>query len=83
MTQQVKKHIHWLEFISEALDVEVAGGPILSYEPPTGESATDYFRGPRYPYPDDESLKELTSAQRRLVYEYFDRLNADSRGDRP
>ena len=39
--------------------------------------------GPRYPYPTDESMKALTPAQRRLVYEYFDRLNADGRGDRP
>ena len=69
MTQQVKKHIHWLEFISEALDVEVAGGPILSYEPPTGESATDYFRGPRYPYPERLGVREYLEQKYLLQIE--------------
>jgi hypothetical protein len=39
--------------------------------------------GPRHPYPDAESMQDLTPAQRRLVYEYFDRLNGDTGGVRP
>jgi len=65
----VKKHIHWLEFISEALDVEVSGGPILSYEAPTGESARDYFRGPRYPYPERLGLRQYLEQKYLLQIE--------------
>ncbi|MBT8478935.1 MAG: hypothetical protein KJO06_08465 [Gemmatimonadetes bacterium] len=39
--------------------------------------------GPRYPYPDGAVLEALTAAQRRLVYEYFDRLNGEVSGDGP
>ena len=35
----------------------------------------DIESGPRYPYPDGESMEELTASQRRMVYEYFDLLN--------
>jgi hypothetical protein len=31
--------------------------------------------GPRYPYPEEDSMEGLTTAQRRMVYEYFDLLN--------
>ena len=33
--------------------------------------------GPRYPYPDESHMEGLTASQRRLVYEYFDRLNGE------
>ncbi len=39
--------------------------------------------GPRYPYPDETALEALTASQRRLVYEYFDRLNGEVSGDAP
>ena len=39
--------------------------------------------GPRYPYPAESRMQELTSAQRRLVYEYFDRLNESRAGGIP
>jgi hypothetical protein len=38
---------------------------------------------PRYPYPEEGQLEGLTASQRRLVYEYFDRLNGAPPGDRP
>ncbi len=44
------------------------------------EDATGVEAGPRFPYPDESRMHELTSAQRRLVYEYFDRLNAVQAG---
>jgi len=50
--------MHWLDFVSEALDIEASSGPMLSYEAPTGGSATDYFRGPRYPYPERLGLRD-------------------------
>jgi hypothetical protein len=31
--------------------------------------------GPRHPYPEEGDLEGLSAAQRRMVYEYFDRLN--------
>ncbi len=39
--------------------------------------------GPRYPYPDAEDMEGLTASQRRMVYEYFDRLNAGNPEDQP
>jgi len=39
--------------------------------------------GPRYPYPDESQLEGLTASQRRLVYEYFDRLNGEMAGKLP
>jgi polyphosphate kinase 2 len=45
----VSKNHHWIEFLSDALDIDPDTGPVPSYEPHTGES-DDYFRGPRYPY---------------------------------
>jgi len=47
------------------------------------ESAIGVDAGPRFPYPDESRMHELTSAQRRLVYEYFDRLNAVQAGGTP
>jgi len=39
--------------------------------------------GPQYPYPAESRMQQLTSAQRRLVYEYFDRLNESRVGGIP
>lgn len=39
--------------------------------------------GPRYPYPDESHMQGLTASQRRLVYEYFDRLNREIAEDVP
>jgi hypothetical protein len=33
--------------------------------------------GPRYPYPDDAALRGVSNSARRLILEYFDRLNAN------
>jgi hypothetical protein len=41
------------------------------------ESRGDVEAGPRYPYPDDAALSEVSRSARRLILEYFDRLNAD------
>ena len=48
---------------------------------PAGEGVQE--AGPRYPYPDEGQLEGLTVSQRRMVYEYFDRLNGGIPGDRP
>ena len=48
---------------------------------PDGEAVQE--AGPRYPYPDEGQMEGLTASQRRLVYEYFDRLNGGIPGDRP
>ncbi|MCK5449132.1 MAG: hypothetical protein KAJ43_13355, partial [Gemmatimonadetes bacterium] len=53
-------------------------GAILIPEDGTGVEA-----GPRFPYPDESRMHELTSVQRRLVYDYFDRLNAVETGGTP
>ena len=45
--------------------------------------ATGVEAGPRFPYPDESRMRQLTSAQRRLVYEYFDRLNDVHAGGTP
>jgi hypothetical protein len=47
------------------------------------EDAMGVEAGPRFPYPDESRMHELTSAQRRLVYEYFDRLNEVQTGGTP
>lgn len=38
---------------------------------------TDIEAGPRFPYPDDAALLGVSSSARRLILEYFDRLNAN------
>jgi hypothetical protein len=43
-----------------------------------GELAPELLEGPRYPLPDAETLNRYPPAIRRLILEYFDRLN---RGD--
>jgi polyphosphate kinase len=49
----VSEDIQWSDFLSNALDIDHPGGAMPSYAPqPEGvQSATDHFRGPRYPYP--------------------------------
>jgi len=49
--------------------------------PPVSEAVQE--AGPRYPYPNEAQMEGLTASQRRLVYEYFDRLNGGIPGDRP
>jgi len=44
---------------------------------------TGVMTGPRYPYPDESHMERLTALQRRLVYEYFDRLNGEIAGNLP
>ena len=44
---------------------------------------TGVMTGPRYPYPDESHMEGLTALQRRLVYEYFDRLNGEIAGNLP
>ncbi|MFW6040068.1 MAG: hypothetical protein ACOC9N_03215, partial [Gemmatimonadota bacterium] len=36
--------------------------------------------GPRYPYPDDAALSGVSNSARRLILQYFDRLNAGTGG---
>ncbi len=36
--------------------------------------------GPRYPYPDDAALSRVSNSARRLILQYFDRLNAGTGG---
>lgn len=48
---------------------------------PNGDGVEEL--GPRYPYPDDALMQDLTAAQRLLVYEYFDRLNGEIAAERP
>lgn len=38
--------------------------------------------GPRYPYPDDTALSSVSNSARRLILQYFDRLNAAAGGVR-
>ncbi|HSG80834.1 MAG TPA: hypothetical protein VLC48_01185, partial [Gemmatimonadota bacterium] len=40
-----------------------------------GELAPELLRGPRYPLPSAETLNRYSPAIRRLILEYFDRLN--------
>lgn len=40
------------------------------------ESTGDIEAGPRYPYPTDAALTGVSNAARRLILDYFDRLNA-------
>lgn len=35
--------------------------------------------GPRYPYPDEEALRAVSPGSRRLILDYFDRLNRSGR----
>lgn len=41
------------------------------------------FAGPRFPHPTEALLRELPAGYRRLVYEYFDRLNGRPDPGRP
>ncbi len=50
--------------------------PIPSSELP--EQDPSVFAGPRYPYPVAEELQAIDPGRRRLVLEYFDRLNRSS-----
>jgi hypothetical protein len=52
-----------------------AAEPGIAFMPADGDAVRT---GPRYPYPDDESMSGLDALQRRLVYDYFDRLNRES-----
>ncbi len=47
-----------------------AGQSAVPPEPPTGALA-----GPRYPYPDEAALRSVSPVIRRLILDYFDRLN--------
>jgi len=47
-----------------------AGASATPPEPPAGALA-----GPRYPYPDEAALRSVSPATRRLILDYFDRLN--------
>ncbi len=47
-----------------------AGQSAVPPEPPAGALA-----GPRYPYPDEEALRSVSPVTRRLILDYFDRLN--------
>jgi hypothetical protein len=48
----------------------VAGEYASPVEPPVGALA-----GPRYPYPGEAALRSVSPATRRLILDYFDRLN--------
>ena len=48
----------------------VAGEAAKPQEPPGGAIA-----GPRYPYPDEAALRSVSPVIRRLILDYFDRLN--------
>jgi hypothetical protein len=39
--------------------------------------------GLRYPYPSADAMEGLTATQRRMVYDYFDRLNGGPTGEGP
>ena len=47
-----------------------AGESAIPPEPPAGALA-----GPRYPYPAEAALRSVSPATRRLILDYFDRLN--------
>ncbi len=53
---------------SRAADLSRAGS--------TPESSPEIATGPRFPYPDDEAMKAASQSERRLILDYFDRLNA-------
>ncbi|MDH3427972.1 MAG: hypothetical protein OEM23_06010, partial [Gemmatimonadota bacterium] len=40
------------------------------------ESYPDVDSGPRFPYPDDRAMSAVSHSNRRLILDYFDRLNA-------
>lgn len=58
---------------------ERAGNVGVSQAPPL--DAELLYGGPRYPVPDAEALRDLPPAYRRLILEYFDRLNRQSASD--
>ncbi len=47
---------------------------------PTVPVGAEPRAGPRYPYPDEERLRDFSGQTRRLVLEYFDRLNRSAGG---
>jgi hypothetical protein len=53
----------------------IAGGPSS-----TAPISAEPVAGPRYPYPDEERLRAFSGQTRRLVLEYFDRLNRSAEG---
>jgi polyphosphate kinase 2 len=65
----VSKRSHWIDFISDALDFDSSSGPVPSYEPATGESALDYFRGPRYPYAERLGIRDYLEQKYLLQIE--------------
>lgn len=52
----------------------------LSRPGSTPDPRPDIAIGPRFPYPDDEDLRTASRSQRRLILDYFDRLNAADGG---
>jgi hypothetical protein len=48
----------------------------------TPDPRPDIEAGPRFPYPDDRAMSAVSRSNRRLILDYFDRLNA-SEGDSP
>jgi len=65
------KEIRWYDYLSDALDVDASSGPLPSYRPPSedAEHATDYFRGPRYPYPRRLDLLDYLEQKHTLQVE--------------
>ncbi|MEZ5559935.1 MAG: polyphosphate kinase 2 [Pseudomonadales bacterium] len=59
----------WLDLLTDALDIDAPSGPVLSYAAPVDGSATDYFRGPRYPYPERISLRAYVEQKHTLQVE--------------
>ena len=48
----------------------------LSREGSTPDPRPDIEAGPRFPYPDDAAMSSVSRSTRRLILDYFDRLNA-------
>lgn len=44
------------------------------------DPGTEIEAGPRFPYPDDDALRAASRSDRRLILDYFDRLNAGDGG---
>jgi polyphosphate kinase 2 len=63
-----KKERHWIEFLSDALDLDADAGPVPSYHP-GGEESDDYFRGPRYPYAERLDVRSYIEQKRLLQIE--------------
>ncbi len=52
----------------------------LSEEGSAPDPRPEISTGPRFPYPDDAALRAATRSERRLILDYFDRLNAADEG---